>query len=248
MMAGAGMRVNATWRCVLLLPLLAGVRIAGGGEAPAILKLNATTSLISPLFRGRIARTRTNAHGVRTQGCAAIQLSAHIDAPAGSVGGAVVVEAALHVWRAGAAAEPLERASAHAVLQLGTTAVRLGFTCTPGALPPGRYSVTVTLRHGGAAAALIGAHVLTRVDDAEPEPVSFIDEARRLIHCGRPFFPIGLYTGEVTIGAGDGDPEKIAATRFNTVMSYRPPGAAHAAAMDQLAAAGLKVVMGRTVK
>jgi len=56
---------------------------------------------------------------------------------------------------------------------------------------------------------------LTRLEQF-PDRVSYIDENRRLIHEGKPFFPLGLYLG----GASASDIELIGDSPFNCVMPY----------------------------
>ncbi len=56
---------------------------------------------------------------------------------------------------------------------------------------------------------------LTRLEQF-PARVSYIDEHRRLIHEGKPFFPLGLYLS----GASEKDVELIGDSAFNCVMPY----------------------------
>jgi len=190
--------------------------------------INASTNLVCPVYRGRI---------LPDHGCKAIEVSVHLAADTSTD---FSLEATLSAGpRGGAAARQIENVSARGATTntdagLPSASVSMSFKVAPASLAPGEYSVSVVLRRGSTAS-LIGTHTVTR-PDAGPEPISWIDDQRRLIVRGRPMFPIGVYTGDIYAH----DAATIGATKINTIMSY---SCLSLPAMDQLHAAGVNVML-----
>ncbi|MDO4574343.1 MAG: carbohydrate binding domain-containing protein [Planctomycetia bacterium] len=93
----------------------------------------------------------------------------------------------------------------------------LVFTLETKDLPCGKYRLTghgKLLETGAPATASL---TLTRLEQF-PERKAYIDEHRRLILDGKPFFPLGLYFGGVT----PEDAERLGKSSFNCIMPYRP--------------------------
>ena len=64
----------------------------------------------------------------------------------------------------------------------------------------------------------------------------YIDEYKRLIADGQPFFPLGLYVSN----AAEADLKVIGASPFNCIMAYGPPG--NIEGMDKISENGLKII------
>jgi hypothetical protein len=103
-----------------------------------------------------------------------------------------------------------------------------------GQLAPGEYRLAVRLAGPDGAELQTAAHALVRVPD-DFKPRSAIDEQRRLLVDGKPFFPIGMYWSSIN----EEDLELYAQSKFNCLMPYGSPGAAQ---MDLAHKHGLKVI------
>lgn len=87
------------------------------------------------------------------------------------------------------------------------------FDSTP--LAPGQYALTAEVPARDGAGTDSETLTFTRYEKL-PARKAFIDEHQRLILDGKPFFPIGLYSHNLT----DADIERLAASPFNCVISY----------------------------
>ena len=101
-------------------------------------------------------------------------------------------------------------------------------------LPCGKYRLSCTLTSPISKKPEIVSIPFTRLERF-PDRVSYIDSHQRLIHNGKPFFPLGLYMGS----APHGDVEKISQSPFNCIMPYAPISRE---ALDDLHAHKIKVI------
>lgn len=79
---------------------------------------------------------------------------------------------------------------------------------------------------------------ITRMDDTAPPPRVFIDQQKRTIVDGEPFFPMGFYFSTSLLQTGSTAIGNLSGTAFNYVMPY---GEASSKELDVAAAADLKV-------
>ncbi len=101
-------------------------------------------------------------------------------------------------------------------------------------LTPGRYRLQVRLQDATGKLLQETTHDLSReADDFQAR--SYIDEHRRLIVDGQPFFPLGLYFG----GVSEKDLTVYAQSKFNCLMPYGSPKPEQ---MDLIQRLGLKVI------
>ena len=103
-----------------------------------------------------------------------------------------------------------------------------------GDLAAGRYRVVVSLTGPGNKVMQTLGHDLVRVPKGFA-PTCAIDEHRRLIVRGKPFFPLGMYWS----GINAKELEIYAASRFNCIMPYGRPTKAQ---MDLAGKHGIKVI------
>lgn len=101
-------------------------------------------------------------------------------------------------------------------------------------LPLGKYKLICSMINPNSQKIETVSCSFTRIDKF-PDRVSYIDKHLRLIHNGKPFFPLGLYMG----GAPAKDVELIGKSAFNCIMPYAPISRN---ALDNLDAHGLKVI------
>ena len=125
----------------------------------------------------------------------------------------------------------------------GARTVALEFRVSPLTLEIGEYTVTVTCTGTATAGDVCGSpqrHNFTRVNDHVPNPAVYIDQLRRTIVGGKPFFPVGWF-----FGAGEEMTkenhrfELLARSPFNTVMPY---GESSTVNLDAAHTLGMKVV------
>lgn len=84
-------------------------------------------------------------------------------------------------------------------------------------LAPGKYALTLKVPNPKDSGALEETETVTLTKLTEfPERKSFIDEHRRLIVDGKPYFPLGLYFHQPT----DEDIARLADSPFNCIMCY----------------------------
>jgi hypothetical protein len=101
-------------------------------------------------------------------------------------------------------------------------------------LEPGRYELTIRLEGPAGRELQADRHVLERVPDGR-QPKCWIDEQRRLLVDGRPFFPLGMYWSSIN----EADIQVYADSKFNCLMPYGSPTRAQ---MDLAQQHGLKVI------
>ncbi len=99
---------------------------------------------------------------------------------------------------------------------------------------PARYAARVTARRRSDGKALGQAEFVLR-PPAAARPICYIDEHRRVILNGKPFFPIGMYWS----GVNEKDLKLYADSPFNCLMPY---GAPNKEKMDLIQRYGLKVI------
>jgi len=101
-------------------------------------------------------------------------------------------------------------------------------------LPVGKYAAVVTLSGSdGKVLHATSDEVVRMADDFKPK--SYIDQHRRLIVNGKPFFPIGTYWGRIT----EDELTLYADSKFNCLMPYNLPTQEQ---MDLAQRHGLKVI------
>lgn len=100
-------------------------------------------------------------------------------------------------------------------------------------LQPGEYTVTVRCLRGGSVE-LSTVYNLTRVADTQPPATVWVDGQRRMIVEGKPFFPIGMYAGDLH----PEDFDRFRGSAFNSLMPYKQLNATQ---MDWAHAAGMKI-------
>jgi len=103
-----------------------------------------------------------------------------------------------------------------------------------GQLPPGRYRWESGLVDVEGETIYSVHHALVRVSD-EIRPTCVIDEDRRLLVDGRPFFPLGIYWSSIN----EDDLRIYAGSKFNCLMPYGSPSREQ---MDLAEQYGLKVI------
>jgi len=101
-------------------------------------------------------------------------------------------------------------------------------------LEPGDYDLAVRLEGPGDQVLQVDHHPLSRLPDAASAKC-IIDEHRRLLVDGQPFFPLGMYWGNIT----PSDLAVYAQSKFNCLMPYGSPTNEQ---MDLAAEHGLKVI------
>ena len=101
-------------------------------------------------------------------------------------------------------------------------------------LPVGKYTAVARLLGPGDQVLQATRHEVTRTAD-DFRPRASIDEHRRLILDGKPFFPIGMYWSSIEAA----DLGVYADSKFNCLMPYGPPTPAQ---MDLAHQHGLKVI------
>ena len=170
-----------------------------------------TTVLLSPIYRGRMAKG----------GCKAIKLRAHTNFPQ-HYGIQLELVATLSRRRGGAV---VETTTVGAPLE---SVVDLAFKASPESLDAGNYIVSCSLRNASSGSVLDKtSHNVTRVADSAPEPTAWIDEHHRLIYKGKPKFVLGLYESWIPDDPGDpgwstpaDDIDMIRNSSFNVIMPY----------------------------
>ncbi len=103
-----------------------------------------------------------------------------------------------------------------------------------GQLAPGEYRLAVRLAGPDGAELQTASHRLVRVPD-DFKPRCAVDEHRRLLVDGKPFFPIGMYWSSIN----EEDLQLYAQSKFNCLMPYGSPSTAQ---MDLAHKHGLKVI------
>ncbi len=101
-------------------------------------------------------------------------------------------------------------------------------------LSAGRYAIEARLSDGGGNVLQTTRHSLNRVV-GDFSPKTAIDEHRRLLIDGKPFFPIGMYWS----GINEKDIEVYSKSKFNCLMPYGSPSQEQ---MDLAHQHGLKVI------
>jgi hypothetical protein len=101
-------------------------------------------------------------------------------------------------------------------------------------LSPGDYRLEVQLVRPGAATIHSICHHLTRLPD-DFHPKCAIDQHRRLLVDGQPFFPLGMYWSSIN----EEDIRVYAESKFNCLMPYGSPSREQ---MDLARQYGLKVI------
>jgi hypothetical protein len=101
-------------------------------------------------------------------------------------------------------------------------------------LPVGKYAATVKLLGPGDKVLAESSDEIVCIGD-DVRPTAFIDEHRRLILDGKPFFPIGTYWGRIT----EDELKLYADSKFNCLMPYNRPTREQ---MDLAGNLGLKVI------
>ncbi|MCY3022852.1 MAG: hypothetical protein NTW87_28055 [Planctomycetota bacterium] len=175
------------------------------------------TVVTSPLYRGRI--TAAGPKDVRFR--VRLNLADHDLKPADVTVLALIT------------APAMSRTFGHATAQ-PDGAGPCDLTIPVGDLPVGKYSLSVQLigRDGKALEAV--RHDLERMAD-DFKPKAYIDEHRRLILDGKPFFPIGMYWSSIE----ETDIKLYADSSFNCLMPYGSPTKTQ---MDLAHHQGLKVI------
>ncbi|MGO8748640.1 MAG: hypothetical protein ACLQNE_21935 [Thermoguttaceae bacterium] len=103
-----------------------------------------------------------------------------------------------------------------------------------GKLPEGQYHLDVELVRADGKAVHAVRHVLTRLP-RDSQPKCMIDDHRRLLVDGKPFFPLGMYWG----GINEADLKVYADSKFNCLMPYGSPNRQQ---MDLAHKHGLRVI------
>eukprot|EP01048_Picozoa_sp_COSAG05_P020330 COSAG05_NODE_3429_length_2072_cov_1.888495_2_plen_481_part_00 len=199
------------------------------------------TSLLSPLYRGRITGAAPK-HG----SCKSIVLRAQIDYATYDHAASDLV---LVVTLSGIIS------SSHGTTSSGTSGrgaaietetisgdqiqpmVTVTLKTAPHSLATGRYVIHCVLKekHGGVVLNVTN-HSIVRVADGAPIPAAYFDEQQRLIRNGRATFPLGLYLGAVTVP----DLETIGRSKINMIMPYVPP--TNLSTMDAIHEHGLAIM------
>ncbi len=103
-----------------------------------------------------------------------------------------------------------------------------------GKLPVGEYTLKVRLIAPDGRELQSASHRLTRVPD-DFNPACTIDQHRRLLVRGKPFFPIGMYFSAIK----EDDLKTYAESKFNCLMAYGSPNRQQ---MDLAEQYGVKVI------
>ncbi len=188
------------------------------------------TTLLSPIYRGRITSAPPSKGG-----CDAIKVKVHLNyASYDHTSNDLEVVVTL---------SPVGDTTAQPIESLKVTAdqikpeLSLAFKTKPASLSAGNYTVNCTLRNTTSGHVFnTSAHSVERVADGGTSPTAWFDEDQRLIHKGKPLFPIGLYLSEVDAT----DLATISQSKFNMIMPYRAP--ANESVMDEIQKAGLHVM------
>ena len=186
------------------------------------------TSLLSPMYRGRITG-ETAAKG----GCETIRLMAQLD----YVGHEhdrtdIVLVATLSSDKGNAGAIETVTATGDKIQPMVTVL----FKTAPSSLAAGEYAIHCTLRNKTSTSIWNSTnHSITRVASGTAAPTAYFDEQQRLIHNGQPKFPLGLYLGSVFME----DLDIISKSKFNMIMPYVEP--ANLSVMDDIHSRGLSV-------
>jgi len=101
-------------------------------------------------------------------------------------------------------------------------------------LPTGDYRLDIELVRTGGRVISTVSHRLTRLADND-QPKCTIDEHRRLLVDGKPFFPLGMYWTDIQ----ENDLKLYAESKFNCLMPYGSPSRPQ---MDLAHKHGLKVI------
>jgi hypothetical protein len=101
-------------------------------------------------------------------------------------------------------------------------------------LPPGPYDLELRLTGPDGKELQVAHQRLVRVAD-DFRPYSYVDEHRRLLVGGKPFFPLGMYFSTIQ----ESDLKVHAQSKFNCLMPYGPPTQSQ---MDLAQRYGLKVI------
>ena len=109
-------------------------------------------------------------------------------------------------------------------------------TLPAGNLLPGKYTARVMLQNRATSATMeIDEYTVTRLGDDAKAPLSYIDEHHRLIREGKPFFPLGMYWGDIE----EKPLTQYADSPFNCLMPYSAPDKPK---LDLAQKLGLKVI------
>lgn len=111
----------------------------------------------------------------------------------------------------------------------------IGVSIPSNDLAPGRYSAEIALIVRASGEELAKDKYLVVRRPGKRDRKAYIDEHNRLILHGKPFFPLGMYWGEIDKGQLD----VYADSPFNCLMPYAPPTQEQ---MDMADAHGLKVL------
>ena len=189
------------------------------------------TTLLSPIYRGRITSNPPSKGG-----CDAIKLKVHLNyASYDHTANDLEVLATLSADGDGSS-QPIESVKATGADQIKPE-LTLTFKTKPASLAVGKYTVNCTLRNTTNGRVFnTSAHSVERVADNSTAPTAWFDEDQRLIHKGKPLFPLGLYLSTIT----QTDLATIGKSKFNTIMPYSPPS--NESVMDEIHKAGLHVM------
>lgn len=195
-----------------------------------------TSFLLSPVYRGRITKGG---------GCTAISASVSLDFPKAEnvTRDSLDLEVTLLSNTTGKVVEILRTVGRDL-----SSSMTITFAVTPESLDAGNYTVAISLLNVTSGIVLhSNTHGIVRVEDTALSPTAWIDEQKRLIYKGKPFFVIGLYLswlendpGDLTSHNKTFDIDLIGKSLFNVIMPYSPPK--DQALMDQIDAAGLKII------
>jgi len=176
------------------------------------------TVLLTPLYRGRIT----------VAGPKQIRLAAHLSLAANDMkadGVRLTAELLDAENKAVRRAEPPKELRDDQPIDLAMPV---------GDLPVGKYTAVVTLRGTGGNTLVETRDEIVRLAD-DFHAAAYIDEHRRLIVDGKPFFPIGTYWSRIN----EKELDLYADSKFNCLMPYSPPTAEQ---MDLAAKRGLKIL------
>lgn len=189
------------------------------------------TTLLSPIYRGRITSAPPSKGG-----CDTMKVKIHLNyATYDHTSSDLEVVATLSPLGDGSA-QPIESLKFTGADEIKPE-LTLVFKTKPASLSVGTYTINCTLRNATNGHVFnTSAHSVERVDDGSTSPTAWLDEDQRLIHKGKPLFPIGLYLSEVN----PTDLATIGQSKFNTIMPYRAPS--NDTVMDEIHRAGLHVM------
>lgn len=175
------------------------------------------TVLLAPLYRGRITAAGPREARVRVR----LNLADHDLKPADVKLLAQITAPAMNRTFGQATAQPDGEGPYDLAIPVGD-------------LPVGKYSLSVHLIGRDGKAREVTQHDLERVPD-DFKPTACIDEHRRLVLDGKPFFPLGMYWSSIE----ENDIKLYADSKFNCLMPYGSPTKAQ---MDLAQRHGLKVI------